>query len=165
MYLVVAIGGVLAAMLPARWWSSLDRYVPATSAALAASILTLCAAPTSLSPATANRTVMRIGSASADEVTNVSREHRVTESDKKGFEEVSRAVEVSCRCGPVRVDIRSTFAGWVGTLSFLGEQARAARTIQSQRAALLILADMMRSAVAAKPRRWANPTLSASLRF
>ena len=36
--------GVLAAMLPARWWPSLDQHVPATSAAAAAGIVTFIVA-------------------------------------------------------------------------------------------------------------------------
>jgi hypothetical protein len=43
MNLLVAIGGLLAAMLPARWWPSIDRYFPATASALAASMLTIVA--------------------------------------------------------------------------------------------------------------------------
>lgn len=38
-----AIGGVIGAMLPRRWWPVLDDYVPASNAALAASVLTLLA--------------------------------------------------------------------------------------------------------------------------
>jgi len=38
-----AIGGVLAALAPARFWSSLDRHVPATGSAAASGILTTIA--------------------------------------------------------------------------------------------------------------------------
>ena len=37
-------GGVLAAMLPARWWPWLDQYVPATRMALLSSVVTVIAA-------------------------------------------------------------------------------------------------------------------------
>jgi hypothetical protein len=43
MNLLVAIGGLFSAMLPARWWPSIDRYLPATESALAASVLTIIA--------------------------------------------------------------------------------------------------------------------------
>jgi len=41
--LIRAAVGVLAALLPARWWPWLDQYVPATRLALASSILTVIA--------------------------------------------------------------------------------------------------------------------------
>ena len=44
MSLILWIGGVLAAMLPARWWPSLDEHVPATAAATAAGIVTFVVA-------------------------------------------------------------------------------------------------------------------------
>jgi hypothetical protein len=43
MNLLLAIGGLLGAMLPARCWPSIDRYFPATASALAASMLTIVA--------------------------------------------------------------------------------------------------------------------------
>lgn len=41
---VRAVLGILAAMLPARWWPWLDRYVPATACAAISGIITLIAA-------------------------------------------------------------------------------------------------------------------------